>query len=208
MQTKKEEKMNNEKEYISNIENWINSISNLAIAFSEILRSRNKKIVASSSMRYGKLLVYLSYDVLRSEKDPMLSVLNPNVLDCFKQDFIVIASNNSNKHNSYALKEENVDALIKFNQNFINLLKRYYLYFELSGSLERYGKAWYFIGGILKFGNRLHISNMFYAVENFNFNFQFYSKEDDDCYIHIKKLLHSLEEVAPPTVKLFFEGKI
>jgi len=189
------------------LENWIKSISNLAISFSEILRSQNKKVVASSSMRYGKLLVYLSYDVLRSEKDHMLSVFNPNVLDCFKQDFIVIASNNSNKHNSYGLKEENVDALIKFNQNFVNSLKKYYLYLNLSNSLERYGKAWYFIGGILNFGNRLQISNMFYAVENFNFNFQFHSKEDED-YIHIKKLIHSLEEVAPPTVKLFFEGKI
>jgi hypothetical protein len=200
--------MNNEKnkEYMEGdiLENWITSISNLAISFSGILRSQNQKIIASSSMRYGKLLVYLSYDVLRSQKDPMLPVFNPNVLDCFKQDFIVIAF----KHNSYGLKEENADVLIKFNQNFINLLKKCYLYFELSGSLERYGKAWYFIGGILNFGNRLQISNMFYAVENFNFNFQFHSKEDDDYYIHIKKLIHSLEEVAPPTVKLFFEGKI
>ena len=198
--------MNSEKEYMkdSTIENWITSISNLAIAFSEILRSLNKKLIASSSMRYGKILVNLSYDVLLFEKDPNLPILNPNVLDCFKQDFLA-----SNKNNSDKLTEENVDVLTKFNQNFINWLKKCYLYVELSSSLEKYGKAWYFIGGILNFGNRLQTRDMFSAVENFNFNFQFFLTENNmNEYKHLENLLHSLEEIAPPTVKLFFEGKI
>jgi hypothetical protein len=102
---------NKNKEYMEGdiFENWIISISNLAMAFSEILRSGNKKIIASSSMRYGKLLVYLSYDVRRIE-DHKSPVFNPNVLDCFKQDFILVASNFT-KHND--LQEENVDVLIK-----------------------------------------------------------------------------------------------
>jgi hypothetical protein len=189
----------------STMENWITSISNLAIAFSEILRSRNKKIIASSSMRYGKILSNLSYDVVQFEKDQNLPIFTPNVLDCFKQDFIILAS----KNNSDKLTEENVDVLIKFNQNFINLLKKYYLYVELSSSLEKYGKAWYFIGGILNFVNKLKIRDMFSAVKNFNFNFQFFLTENNmNEYKHLEKLLYSLEEIAPPTVKLFFEGKI
>jgi hypothetical protein len=196
------------KEYIedSTLGNWITSISNLAIAFSEILRSQKKKIIASSSMRYGKILSYLSYDVLRIDKDQNLPIFNPNVLNCFKDDFLVVASNQQISEN---LKEENVDVLIKFNQSFVDVLKKYYFHVELSSSLEKYGKAWYFIGGILNFGNKLQIRDMFSAVENFNLNFQFFSNKDGvNEYKYLEKLIHSLEEIAPHTVKLFFEGKI
>jgi len=204
MQTKKEEKMNNEKEYISSIENWINSISNLAIAFSEILRSQNQKIIASSSMRYGKILLSLSYDVVKSEDDKYFPVFNPNVLDCFKQDFLVIASY---KHTS-DLEEERVNILASFNNSFIDLLKKDYLYFKLSKYLERYGKAWYFIGGILHFGNSLQVRDMFSLVENYVFNFQFHFIGDFIDELHFEKLINSLRETAPHTVKLLFEGKI